>query len=330
MIRAGVSRYHLSCFTSLRRKDGQLYTWAMTNEICPEQAQVPRQAEHKLNYRYASVWSMAVLAMVSAIGCSQKRDEVPSPPVQAVRWEPGVVAMKPLSGQRKLTEELVQAFERQHKCKLPADYREFLLEHNGGFPTPDCVLVDESGRRTVTDVFCFFALGDERPWASVEWNLDTLAARLPKDTLPIGRDSCGNLWLIGLGGEQAGAVYFWDHGTYLNVVENDLASWPRIATSFGEFKSRIGLYDAASEDDILLSRYAFSKQSEEAMAAKDPGFTTRAHPEFVWHCACDDDGKAKMEFVNYEAHAVATHTDGYSRLQALKGLVDQGPPRLPE
>jgi hypothetical protein len=37
-----------------------------------------------------------------------------------------------------------------------------------------------------------------------------------------------------------------------------------------------------------------------------------------------------MEFVQYEVHAAVTHTDGYSRLRAMKGLIKEGPARLPE
>jgi A nuclease of the HNH/ENDO VII superfamily with conserved WHH len=60
------------------------------------------------------------------------------------------------------------------------------------------------------------------------------------------------------------------------------------------------------------------------------GFSTRTNPGLVWHCACDDEGKANMEFVKYEVHAAVTHTDGYSLLRAIKGLIKKGQTRLPE
>ena len=37
-----------------------------------------------------------------------------------------------------------------------------------------------------------------------------------------------------------------------------------------------------------------------------------------------------MQYVNYEVHAAATHTDGYSDLRAASGLIEAGPPRLPK
>jgi hypothetical protein len=72
------------------------------------------------------------------------------------------------------------------------------------------------------------------------------------------------------------------------------------------------------------------KQAADGMARRDSGFSTRANPEFVWHCDCNDEGKVRMQFVEYKIHAAVTHTCGYSRLCAIKGLIKEGQPRLPE
>lgn len=238
--------------------------------------------------------------------------------------------LTPIDGVPALAEDSLQAVEQKYACQLPDDYRRFLLENNGGFPSPDCVIFTEAGHETASDVFCFFAIGDERAWASLEWNYETFSGRLPKDTLPVGRDSCGNLWLLSVAGETAGSVFFWDHGSYDTFDETDLGNWPRVAASFQEFRESLSTYDASSEDYVVPSRYALVKQAADGMSQKEPGFRTRANPGFVWHCHCDDDGNVKMEFVRYEAHAGTTHTDGYSRLRAIKGLIAEGPTRLPE
>jgi hypothetical protein len=164
----------------------------------------------------------------------------------------------------------------------------------------------------------------------MEWHLDTFARRLPKNTIPIARDSCGNLWLIAVGNESAGSVFFWDHGSYATFDETDLANWPRVAESFLQFRANLAAYDATVEKGTVPSRYALVKRATEGMSKKDAGFSARANPGFVWHCDCDDDGKVKMQFVEYEVHAAVTHTDGYSRLRAIRGLIKQGPMRLPE
>jgi hypothetical protein len=228
-----------------------------------------------------------------------------------------------------LTEGALQTVEKKYGCQLPDDYRRFLLKENGGFPLLDCVPFTEGGRKTASDVFCYLAVCDEPAWASMEWNFDTFSSRLPKDTLPIARDSCGNLWLLKVGGENSGSVYFWDHGSYDTFDETELDNWPRVAASFQEFQDNLVAFDAAPEDRAVPSRYALVKLAAEGISKKDAGFSARANPGFVWHCDCDGDGKVNMQFVQYGVHATFTHTDGYSRLRAIKGLIEEGPTRMP-
>jgi hypothetical protein len=236
--------------------------------------------------------------------------------------------LTPIDDVATLSKDSIKAFEQKHACDLPDDYRRFLLASNGGFPSADCVAFREGGRRTASDVFCFFALGDERAGVSLEWHYDAYSDRLPKNTVPIARDSCGNLWLLRVGGENAGSVYFWDHGSYDTFDETDLGACPRVAAGFQEFFDNLGTYDASLEDGVF-SRYSLVKQAAAAMSKKSRGFSSRANPGYVWHCDCDDDGNIKMQFVQYEIHAIATHTDGYSRLRAINGLIQEGPTRLP-
>jgi SMI1 / KNR4 family (SUKH-1) len=273
------------------------------------------------------------LVMTCMTGCNARSDK-PADPV-ASQGAPSTPKSKmptlaPLNNVPTLTEDTLKAVEKKYSFQLPADYRKFLLENNGGFPSPNCATFTEDGRKTASDVFCYFAIGDKRPWASMEWHLDTFAPRLPKDTIPIARDSCGNLWLLAVGNKNAGSVFFWDHGSFATFDETDLINWPRVAESFPQFRENLAAYDTTVEKGTVPSRYALVKQATESMSKKDAGFSTRANPGFVWHCACDDDGKAKMEFVKYEVHAAVTHTDGYSVLRAIKGLIKKGPTRLPE
>lgn len=239
-------------------------------------------------------------------------------------------AIKPIPKTPALTLAFVEDLEQQCSCMLPDDYREFLLSNNGGFPTPDCVTFEEAGRKTASDVFCFFALNDERPCFSMNWNLKTYSDRLPENTLPIGRDSSGNLWLMSLRKDDFGSVYFWDHGSFNTFDETDLKNWPKVASSFQEFLGGLRSYDSSFEAGDVPSRYSLVKQATDGMARRDSSFSTRENPGFVWHCVYDDGGSVKMEFVKYEAHAALTHTCGYTRLRAIMGLIDEGPTRLPQ
>lgn len=220
------------------------------------------------------------------------------------------------------------ALEKTYGFQLPGDYRHFLLENNGGFPSPNCVTFTDAGRKTASDVFCYFASGDNPPWASMEWHFNTFSGRLPKDTIPIARDSFGNLWLLKICGDNHDSVFFWDHGSYDTFDETDLGKWPRVATSFRESRDKLAEF-RAEEEDQMPSRYALVNQAVAGLSKQNAGFSQRANPDFAWHCDCDDDGNVRMQFVQYAVHAAFTHTDGYSRIRAMKGLIKVGPTRLP-
>ena len=225
---------------------------------------------------------------------------------------------------------MLREIEKTYSCQLPDDYRTFMLQNNGGFPTPDCVTFNEAGRETASDVFCFFAIGDERTWASLEWHQESFSERLPAGTLPVARDSSGNLWLLETIGKTKGAMVFWDHGSYDTFDETDIDNLPRVAANFDDFLKALGTYCSEIEDDMVPSRYALVIQAIDGMAKNNPGFGTRDNPEFVWHCDIDANGNCKMQFIQYEVHAMVPHTDGYSVLRANNGLIEQGPTRLPE
>ena len=274
-----------------------------------------------------------VLVAACMSGCNAHSDK----PADTAATQPAASTPSPrcqlsrsLTAFPTLTEDTLKAVEKKYAIQLPGDYRKFLLENNGGFPWPNCVTFTEAGRKTASDVFCYLAILDKRAWASMEWHFDTFSRWLPKNTVPIARDSCGNLWLLAVGSENSGSVFFWDHGSYATFDETDLVNWPRVAKSFLEFRDNLAAYDTTVEQRAVPSRYALVKQSTEGMSKKEAGFSTRANPGFVWHCDCDDDGKVNMQFVKYEVHAAVTHTDGYSRLRAIRGLIKEGPTRLPQ
>ena len=280
-------------------------------------------------------WSPLLIVIITAIaGCDGQSDvptyDAPQSSPAALPPKTTVTSMQPIEDAPTITEDALRTFEQEHSFQLPTDYRDFLLSSNGAFPSPNCVRFEEAGRTTASDVFCFFAIGDERAGLSMDWHYVTYSGRIPKNTIPIGRDSGGNLWLLSLRSADGGSIFFWDHGSYGSFDETDLSNWPKVAPSFQEFREMLTAYDATLENGVVPSRYSLVKQATDGMARQDPEFSTRANPGFVWHCDCDEEGNVKMQFVQYEVHAVATHTCGYARLCAVNGLIEEGQPRLPE
>jgi hypothetical protein len=86
------------------------------------------------------------LALACAPGCGKSGTQLGSVTIE----------LEPIEGMPALTEDALKVVEQKYSCQLPEDYRKFLLENNGVFPTPDCVSFEEDGRTTASDVFCFF------------------------------------------------------------------------------------------------------------------------------------------------------------------------------
>ncbi len=128
----------------------------------------------------------------------------------------------------------IAAFEAHIGHPLPAAYRDFLLEHNGGQPEPDAfTLRMEDGEAQEDVVMGFFPLRDlaigtveveafeelriwplHCAWDDLQNDLEHLyELELDPPLLPIGTDGSSNYVCLVLTGDRAGAVVFLDHET---------------------------------------------------------------------------------------------------------------------
>ncbi len=117
---------------------------------------------------------------------------------------------------------------------LPSDYRVFLLEFNGGQPTPDGFMFKGGSDGSLVNIL--FGVGHARATNDVVrvWRGNRTA--VPQDLLPIGYDAGGNFICLGLRGERRGRVYF--QAADLVAEEDD--PWGEefvwlVADSFAEF-----------------------------------------------------------------------------------------------
>lgn len=142
------------------------------------------------------------------------------------------IADPQLSGPTDATQ--IAAFEKHIGHELPQEYREFLLNHNGGRPVPDAFTLTADGREPEEDlVMCFFPLRNlslgavevkameelrtwplHCAWDDLQNDLENLyETELDPPILPIGTDGSGNYIGLVLSGDRAGAVVFLDHET---------------------------------------------------------------------------------------------------------------------
>lgn len=126
---------------------------------------------------------------------------------------------------RGASERAVTKFERALGAELPAAYRRFLLESDGGEPESNQFAVGGSNNSGVNE---FFSLGELQ---------DEDRSRMPEGCLPIADAEGGNLVLLDLGD---GSVLFWDH----EIEGADGVT--RLAADFAEFRELLEPFDVSA------------------------------------------------------------------------------------
>lgn len=132
---------------------------------------------------------------------------------------------------RALTDEEIRAFEERLGWPLPEEYRRFLLENNGGRPTPDVIDINGLPGGS-TDVQVFFGLDRSVKSSGLDWNLEMLRGRIDERLLPIACDSGGSVFCLSLHGIDLGCII------YCDFVESKV-SYYRVAPSFSAFLEKL-------------------------------------------------------------------------------------------
>jgi hypothetical protein len=133
----------------------------------------------------------------------------------------------------RLTESQVADLESRIGLPLPDDYRRFLLENNGGSPTPDVIKVNGI-QGSETDLGVFFGIDRSIESENIEWNLHVMSDRVGRPLMPIADDSGGNVFFLSLSGHDRNSIYyhyFWGPG-----ADGELYL---VATSFTSFLEKI-------------------------------------------------------------------------------------------
>jgi hypothetical protein len=108
-------------------------------------------------------------------------------------------------------ENTVAAFEHQLNIILPADYRNFLLTHNGGYPKPNHFWIPNHpfpNQRSDLNIFLGFCPGSVY---DIIITYDVYKGRMPEELIPIADDPGGNVICLAIKGENTGKIYFWYH-----------------------------------------------------------------------------------------------------------------------
>lgn len=131
----------------------------------------------------------------------------------------------------------LQDFEESNQVSLPEDYKNFLIEHNGGVPEYNVI----SFGTNASDVQILFGMHNGPYYASLFQAIDVFQNRIPGWYIPIGRDSGGNLYIMSLWEGNKGVIAFWDHETEAPEGEADqyYDNLTEVASSFSDFINKL-------------------------------------------------------------------------------------------
>jgi len=153
--------------------------------------------------------------------------------------------MKLLNSGKKLNEIVIMKFEEQFAIKLPNDYKEFMLENNGGIPEGEWVFdfVEIGDTNSTSSVVRnFLVIYDEETNNTDSLNKSYQILRndgyLQPNIMPIGTDPGGDLICMSLSNESYGKIYFCNQE--LEDPDTGYMILSQIAVSFVDFLD--GLY----------------------------------------------------------------------------------------
>jgi len=145
--------------------------------------------------------------------------------------------VKILDAKNSLDSKVLDALEQSWAMKLPKDYRDFLLEYNGG--SPDKTLfhfINYNNKRDSSLINEFFGIYKSHVNNLLQ-NIKDIGDRYPLDSFPIADDQFGNRICLIVKGKNRGKVYFWDHELEVEIKETDnpYCNMFFIANSFNDF-----------------------------------------------------------------------------------------------
>lgn len=129
---------------------------------------------------------------------------------------------------KKIDEAELREVEARLQIELPSDYRQFLVDHNGGVPKPRH-FITENGEKS--SVRFFYAIGASQPTKNLVGMSENYREELnlPTSFLPVALLDLNDLLLVHSG--SAGGVYWW------RIIEEgfDESRLQKVAGTFDAF-----------------------------------------------------------------------------------------------
>lgn len=103
----------------------------------------------------------------------------------------------------------IEEFEAKYAVFLPVQYRDFLLEYNGGNVKPNVFKISDDEGETALNTL--YGLDINESYDELSSVFDSLYGEIPNEFISIGDDSGGNQICLGTSEEYAGKIYIFLH-----------------------------------------------------------------------------------------------------------------------
>jgi len=164
--------------------------------------------------------------------------------------------MKIENPQGATSREAIAEFEARRGVLLPAEYKQFLLKSNGGWPTPRVFEVP-GWHGQGSGLGSFYGIHDGPKTKRLDLACKVYDERIPADLIPIAYDAFGNNICIGWKGEREGKIYFWDHEDELDENGDFVQDYRNVflvANSLQEFLDSLITHEEADRRRKLRGR----------------------------------------------------------------------------
>jgi hypothetical protein len=144
----------------------------------------------------------------------------------------------------KLSIDQIEDVEKIVGLTFPKEYKDHLLEYNGGQCVPNIFSFNEKGNKSESSIDWFLAIYDGA-YDNLKKYIEDYkieAKRLPSHILPIAHDPGGNLICISCNNDDGGSIYFWDHENevdYSVSANENYSNLYLIANGFNQFISSL-------------------------------------------------------------------------------------------
>lgn len=134
---------------------------------------------------------------------------------------------------RPLSYEKLKQFEVETGATLPESYREFLIQYNGGQPSPDAFPIQDMPLNEYGIIQALLGIETGHEWNDLRSDYNDLRGRMPATFVPIAYTPSGDFLCLDIQADGTAPVVFWDWyaqhhpPTYANVYG--------VAPSFEDF-----------------------------------------------------------------------------------------------